>query len=132
MTTLSCVKGAGYLVSISGGQAGADAPCHMTLIPLHRFPMTKYEPRSGFVYLGNVFVGTGGVDLVADSGWLACYEIRRVVLRVNPVNTMSYINHLITENPSSEISRPAESSGNDLNGRWGQMEIPCIGKQVSI
>ena len=71
----------------------------MTPIPLHWSPMTKYEPRSGFVYLGNVFVGTGGVDLVADSGWLACYEIRRVVLRVNPVNTMSYLNHLITENP---------------------------------
>ena len=80
--TLSCVKGAGYLVSISGGQAGADAPCHMAPIPLHWSPMTKYEPRSGFVYLGNVFVGTGGVDLVADSGWLACYEIRCVVLRV--------------------------------------------------
>ena len=47
---------------------------------------------------------------------------------------MSYLNlnHLITENPSSEISCPAESSGNDLNGRWGQMEIPCIGKQVAI
>ena len=110
----------------------ADASCHMTPIPLHWFPMTKYEPRSGFVYLGNVFVGMGGVDLVSDSGWLACYEIRRVVLRVNPVNTTSYLNHLFTENPSSEISCPAESAGNDLNGRWGQMEIPCIGKQVSI
>lgn len=31
----SCVKGAGYLVSISGGQAGAYAPCHITPIPLH-------------------------------------------------------------------------------------------------
>lgn len=81
--TLSCVKGARYIrVSISGGQAGFDASCHMTPIPLHWSPMTKYEPRSGFVYLGNVFVGTGGVDLVADSGWLACYEIRLVVLRV--------------------------------------------------
>ena len=80
--TLSCVKGARYPGIDLRWSGWADALCHMTPIPLHRFPMTKYEPRSGFVYLGNVFVGTGGVDLVADSGWLACYEIRRVVLRV--------------------------------------------------
>lgn len=80
--TLSCVKAPGIWVSISGGQAGADAPCHMTPIPLHWSPMTKYEPRSGFVYLGNVSSGRVGVDLVADLGWLACYEIRLVVLRV--------------------------------------------------
>ena len=80
--TLSCVESAGYPGIDLQWSSGADVPCYMTPIPLHWFPMTKYEPRSGFVYLGNVFVGTGGVDLVADSGWLACYEIRRVVLRV--------------------------------------------------
>ena len=48
---------------------------HITLVPYD-------QVRTSFVYLGNVFVGTGGVDLVADSGWLACYEIRLVVLRV--------------------------------------------------
>lgn len=37
---------------------------------------------------------------------------------------MSYLNHLITENPSNEISCPAESSGNDLNGRWGSNGNP--------
>ena len=76
--TLSCVKGAGYLVSISGGQAGADAPCHMAPIPLHWSPMTKYEPRSGFVYLGNV--SSGRVGLISSLTQVGSRVTRFVVL----------------------------------------------------
>lgn len=76
--TLSCVKGAGYLVSISGGQAGADAPCHMAPIPLHWSPMTKYEPRSGFVYLGNV--SSGCVGLISSLTQVGSRVTRFVVL----------------------------------------------------
>ena len=74
--TLSCVKGARYPGTISGGQAGADASCHMTPIPLHWSPMTKYEPRSGFVYLGNV--SSGRVGLISSLTQVGS----RVVLRV--------------------------------------------------
>lgn len=76
--TLSCVKGAGYLVSISGGQAGFDASCHMTPIPLHWSPMTKYEPRSGFVYLGNV--SSGRVGLISSLTQVGSRVTRFVVL----------------------------------------------------
>ena len=65
-------------VSISGGQDGAYAPCHITPIPLHRFPMTKYEPRSGFVYLGNV--SSGRVGLISSLTQVGSRVTRFVLL----------------------------------------------------